>query len=156
MTTPSRFGDSSGHGRTTQVALIALLAAAVQAQPVADPTRPAAALLGEAVASRPASGASSRPAPVVAPAALPALQSLQIPRDGVPSALLGGRVVRVGDHIGEHLVTAIDGRGVSLHGPRGEQRLSLFASVTKSASREPAAARAAFAPDSVSRSQDTP
>lgn len=155
MTTPTRPGDTSGHGRTARVACIALLAAAVQAQPVADPTRPAAALISEPATPRLVSAPSPKPA-AAAPAPLPALQSVQIPRDGAPNALLGGQVVRVGDRIGEHLVTAIDGQGVSLRGPRGEQRLALFANVTKSASREGGTPRAALAPDSVTRSQDTP
>ena len=157
MTNPSHPAPANNHhGRTARVACIALLAAAVQAQPVADPTRPSAALLSDLAAPKTSGAPSAKPVVASAPAALPLLQSVQIPRQGQPSALLGGHVVRVGDHSGDHLVVAIDGQGLTLRGPRGEQRLALFASVTKSASRDSAAPRAAFAPESVTRSQDTP
>lgn len=137
---------------------MALLAAAVQAQPVADPTRPSAALLGDAPASKTSGAASPRSpsAPAPAATALPRLHSVQLPRHGAASALLDGRVLRVGERSGDHLVVAIDGQGVTLRGPRGEQRLALFASVTKSASGEATTARASLAPESANRSQDTP
>jgi hypothetical protein len=156
MTNPSLPAPANHHGRPAWVACMALLAAAVQAQPVADPTRPSAALLGDLSAPKAVGAPLAKPLAAPASTALPPLRSVQIPRQGPPSALLGGRVVRVGDHSGEHLVVAIDSQGVTLRGPRGEQRLALFASVTKSASRDAAAPRAAFAPESVTRSQDTP
>jgi hypothetical protein len=156
MTNPSLPTATNHLGHTAWVACLALLGAAVQAQPVADPTRPSAALLGDAPVAKTGTAATPRPVAAAAPAALPPLRSVQIPQQGPPSALLGGRVVRVGDHSGEHRVVAIDSQGVTLRGPRGEQRLALFAGITKSASRDTAAPRAALAPESVTRSQDTP
>ena len=98
--------------------------------PLADPTRPAA----PAAAAHPAArnGATSAAAP-----AWPQLQSVQVSAQGGSSALVDGRVVRVGERIGELTVAAIDAQGILLRGPRFEQRLALLPGVAKTASAQP-------------------
>ena len=51
-----------------------------------------------------------------------------------------GRLVRVGDRIGDQSVAAIDRHGLTLRGPHGEQRLSLLTGITQTASRSTAPA----------------
>ena len=53
------------------------------------------------------------------------LQSLQVSVRGESSALVDGRVVRVGDRLGETVVVTIDTQGILLRGPRYEQRIAL-------------------------------
>ena len=116
-----------------------LLASHAFAEPVLDPTRPMAALLGEPAEAGPAKAArSAAPAASAPVAATPRLQSVQTSSSGAASALLDGRVVRVGDRVGEQSVSAIDRRGLTLRGPRGEQRLSLLTGITQTASRSAA------------------
>ena len=54
---------------------------------------------------------------------------------GASSALLDGRLVHVGERIGKHSVAAIDRDGITLRGPRGDQRLPLLSGITQTASR---------------------
>jgi hypothetical protein len=56
---------------------------------------------------------------------------------GASTALLDGRLVRVGDRVGESSVVAIDPQSITLRNARGEQRLSLLPGITQTASREP-------------------
>lgn len=108
---------------------------------LADPTRPPALLTGPA---RPggavqATTASQRTtadhtrAPQPASAAVPQLQSpqlqsLQLPRDGsAPSALIDGRLLRIGERLGEWTVQAIERDAVWLRrGRAAPQRLALL------------------------------
>ena len=46
-------------------------------------------------------------------------------------ALLDGRLVQVGDRVGDSTVTVIDDDGVVLRGPKGLQRLSLTPAANK-------------------------
>jgi hypothetical protein len=116
-----------------------LFATPAFAEPVLDPTRPMAALLGEPADAGPAKAArSAAPAASAPAAASPRLQSVQTSNSGAASALLDGRLVRVGDRVGEQSVAAIDRRGLTLRGPRGEQRLSLLTGITQTASRSAA------------------
>jgi hypothetical protein len=117
-----------------------LFATPAFAEPVLDPTRPMAALLGEPADAGPAKAARSAAPAASAPAAAspPRLQSVQTSNSGAASALLDGRLVRVGDRVGEQSVAAIDRRGLTLRGPRGEQRLSLLTGITQTASRSAA------------------
>jgi hypothetical protein len=115
----------------------ALFAAHAAAEPVLDPTRPMAALLGEPAEAGPSKApraAAAAPAASAAPST-PRLQSVQTSANGASSALLDGRLVRVGDRVGEQSVAAIDRHGLTLRGPRGEQRLSLLTGITQTASR---------------------
>lgn len=113
--------------------LLLLGAAALAAAQGADPTRPPAALLGGAE-SAPAGKAPRAAAPASAPApALPVLQSVQIQRDGVATALIDARLLRVGDAAGSAWrVAAIDAAGVLLKDAKGrELRLALGGNVIR-------------------------
>ena len=118
--------------------LPALAATPAQAQvpgpgpALADPTRPGS--LAAPAPQRRSEPAASATAPV-APA-WPQLQSVQIAAQGGSTALVDGRVLRVGDRIGELSVAAIDAQGVSLRGARFEQRLALLPGVLKVASHQ--------------------
>jgi hypothetical protein len=100
------------------------------APPLPDPTRPAA--FAEPAASS-AEARRSETAAVTAPAA-PQLQSVQIAANGGSTALVDGRLVRVGGRVGELTVFAIDEQGLWLRGARQDQRLSLLPGVAKLAS----------------------
>jgi hypothetical protein len=109
---------------------------------LADPTRPPALLAGPA---RPgdtiqAAAASHRTtndnARAPRPAATaPQLQSLHRPRDGgAPSALIDGRLLHIGERLGDWTVQSIDADAVWLrlgHGP--PQRLALLPALNLSA-----------------------
>ena len=106
------------------VGLSLLAAVSAHAGPApADPTRPAGftrTVPTPAVRGVGAVDAATAPAPV-----RPMLQSLQVPVRGESSALVDGRVVRVGDRLGETVVVTIDTQGILLRGPRYEQRIAL-------------------------------
>jgi hypothetical protein len=107
-----------------------------------DPTRPPALLAGPArtgdtvqaaAASRRATNDNARtPRPA---AAAPQLQSLQLPRNGgTPSALIDGRLLHIGERLGDWTVQAIDADAVWLrrgHDPL--QRLALLPALNPSA-----------------------
>ena len=121
--------------QTLRAALIGalLVTAHAVAEPVPDPTRPMGLADTEA---RPVRAARSASAPAAVQAPLPKLQSIQVlAGQGGSNALVDGRLVRVGDRLGEFNVTAIDRNGLTLLGPRGEQRLPLLTGVTQTASR---------------------
>jgi len=100
-------------------------AGACPAQGLPDPTRPPPMLMG--AASAPPAPARAASAPAVAPAPAPRLLSIQMPREGQPSALVDDRLLRVGDRLGDRTVTAIDAQGLSLRSPKGTvERLSLL------------------------------
>jgi len=113
--------------RPRHLALLLLLAAggAAAAPPagLADPTRPPGAV------AAPVAAASNTP-PKVAPAP-PRLQSVQLGRGGEATALVDGRLLRVGDALGEAKVVAIDLQGLQLLGPRGSERLWLLAALVQ-------------------------
>jgi hypothetical protein len=120
----------------------ALVSAPARAQGAPDPTRPAAALLAEPGEAHPAKAARSVAAAASASASavttVPRLQSVQVNAGGgagAASALLDGRLVRVGDRVGDKSVATIDRHGLTLRGPNGEQRLSLLTGITQAASR---------------------
>ena len=100
------------------------------APPLPDPTRPAA--FAELVASS-AVARRSETSVATAPAA-PQLQSVQLAANGGSTALVDGRLVRVGGRVGELTVFAIDEQGLWLRGARQDQRLSLLPGVAKLAS----------------------
>ena len=106
------------------VGLSLLAAVSAHAGPApADPTRPAGftrTVPTPAVRGVGAVDAATAPAPV-----RPMLQSLQVSVRGESSALVDGRVVRVGDRLGETVVVTIDTQGILLRGPRYEQRIAL-------------------------------
>jgi len=122
-----------------------LLASAASAGPLADPTRPPAALAapgGLAAAALPhranldtarAIAAAARAAEPPSQAAPANVQAVQLPADGAALALVDGRQVKVGDTVDGRAVLAIDGQGLLLKGPRGPERLWLLAGTPKQA-----------------------
>lgn len=126
------------------VCCLALPAPAAHGGPLADPTRPPAALLapgGMAAAALPhkanldtarAIAAAARAAEAAAPPPAPALvQGVQLPANGPASALVDGKPVKVGDQLDGRTVLAIDAQGLLVKGPRGPERLWLLAGASK-------------------------
>lgn len=112
-------------------ALLACVPVFVHAQTVTDPTRPPASALPEP-AQRSTEAAARAPRAPATPASAPQLQSIQLPRQGAPSALVDGRIVRIGERIGDQTVVSIDAQGVLLRGARGPSlTLSLLNGVLK-------------------------
>lgn len=113
--------------------VVALLAYGTHAQaespgPLVDPTRPHAVAV-PAVAGAPARADSS-----AAPRAWPTLQSVQIPLHGDASAMVDGRIVRVGERIGDATLTAIDAQSIVLRTSRYTQHIGLTPGIGKTAS----------------------
>lgn len=77
-----------------------------------DPFTAAAMVAPAASAAGPA-----RPAARLAPAAGPVCEAVMLGA-GQPTALIDGRLVRVGDQVRQYVVERIDARGVSLGGPQ--------------------------------------
>lgn len=130
----------------TVASLALLLAGAAQAGPLADPTRPPAALMapgGMAAAALPhkanldtarAIAAAARAAePPPAPAAPAVVQAVQLAANGAASALVDGRPVKVGETLDGRTVLAIDAQGLLVKGPRGPERLWLLSGAPKQA-----------------------
>jgi hypothetical protein len=69
--------------------------------------------------------------PSKAAPAPPTLQSVQLRHTGEATALVDGRLLRVGDAVGDSKVVAIDLQGVQLQGPGGSQRLWLLAALVQ-------------------------
>lgn len=118
--------------------------AAPPAGPLADPTRPPAALSapgGLAAAALPhqanrdtarAIAAAQRAAePPAAPPAPLLVQAVQLPTSGAAVALVDGRPVKVGEQVDSRTVLAIDAQGLLVKGPRGPERLWLLGSTAK-------------------------
>jgi MSHA biogenesis protein MshK len=118
---------------------VCLVAAAAQAQTVADPTRPP-------TAAAPAASAPARAASAPAPQVL-RVQSVQLPREGRASALVDNRLVFVGDKLGAGTVAAIDALGVEFKRADGRsERLRLIdAAIVKQAALAPAPSTAPVA-----------
>ena len=120
------------HLRRRHPGWLLLAAGAAAAAPptgLADPTRPPGV-----VAAPMAAAAGTVPKTAPAP---PRLQSVQLGRAGESSALVNGRLLRVGDALGEAKVVAIDLQGLQLQGPRGSERLWLLAALVQQRSAPP-------------------
>lgn len=100
-----------------------LVPAAAAAPPLPDPTQPPGARSAQA-SPRPAAPRAS------APTVRPRVTSILIPQRGEASAWVDGRLLRVGERLpGGETLAHIDAHGITLQGPRGEQRLQLLADV---------------------------
>ena len=106
------------------------------APPLADPTQPPDFTPG--AGGRTVSTAARLAAEGLRTPALHQLQAVQTSARGVATALINGRVVRVGDLLGDGpsgvTVQAIDADGVTLLGPHYRQRLALTPGGTKTPS----------------------
>lgn len=69
------------------------------------------------------------------------LTSVILPKDGQPSAVIGGHVVPLGGKVGNARLVHIDESGVLLSGPDGRERLFMTPDVTKKTNLTNAAAR---------------
>ena len=99
-----------------------LLPVAATAQSVlSDPTRPATAGAVD-------SGAGMSVGP--------ALQSVILPKGGRPVALIDGQELRVGDKLGDGVVTFIGETQVKIKGPAGVEVLRLTPGVEKTSRRK--------------------
>jgi MSHA biogenesis protein MshK len=119
--------------RRREGVVLALLAcgvhAAALAQPLADPTRP-----GPGTAAAAVDGGAPRPAGEAAPKTWPQLQSVRISAPGEASAVIDGRLVRKGDHVGDAVVVTIEARSVVLRTTHYTQQIGLTPGVVKTAS----------------------
>lgn len=110
-----------------------------------DPTRPPNAVLramsakqgggqapmAAAPAAQPASAAASGASAPEPAKRVPRLTSVRLSAELGSVALLDGRMVGVGDRVGDSTVVSIDDDGVVLRGAKGLQRLSLTPAVSK-------------------------
>ena len=83
-----------------------------------DPTRPPPGLSADSTA---AAGADTAPV----------LQSVLIPKQGRPLAVIGGRTVRLGEKYGTSRLVRVREDEVVLEGPAGVERLTLHPGVEK-------------------------
>ena len=140
-------GARRSSGPLSALAALGLAATALPgaAGPLADPTRPPAALMapgGLAAATLPhranldtarAIAAAARAADAPPPAPPATVQAVQLAANGTALALVDGRQVRVGDLVDGRAVLAIDIQGLLLKGPRGPERLWLLDGTPKQA-----------------------
>lgn len=92
-----------------------------QSSSPSDPTRPP---IGVQSVEAPVPGESAKPVSLI-------LQSILRPREGKPSALIGGQIVVLGGMVGERRLIALSEKEAVLKGPDGIERLSLTPSVEK-------------------------
>lgn len=119
--------------RTAALLLAGIAHAFAGAEPLTDPTRPPGVAPAVAAAARAASS-------VAAPPEAPQLRSIQLWPRGDSSALVDGRVVRVGDPLGDATVVGIDAHGVLLRRGAHDQRLALLPGAAKTIAAGPAPA----------------
>lgn len=102
--------------------LVVLPAHAQSGGGLADPTRPAAAYLP--------GGVAEAGVPTIAP--LSRLTSVKLPHRGaVPSAVIDGQLVRLGERVGEDKLVKVNETSVVLEGKEGRETLYLIPDVTK-------------------------
>lgn len=123
-------------------ALVGVWSRAADVIVLADPTRPPNAVL-RAMNARNGGGQAAVPAPAAPDAASaasapakpvhrePRLTSVRVSQGLGSVALIDGRLVQVGDRVGDGTVASIDDDGVVLRGPKGAQRLSLTPAASK-------------------------
>jgi hypothetical protein len=113
--------------RSRHLALLGLLwAMPAWSAEALDPTRPPAPPMpAPAVA---AAGAGEDRTAAAGDAATPALvlQSLHLPHSGDATAIISGRLYRVGDRLGAETITRIDAHGVVLKGPTATRGLTPY------------------------------
>lgn len=93
--------------------LLALLSGLAAAEALPDPTRPPGGAAGEFQAGEGIEGA------------VPRLQSVFLPQQGKPAAIIDGRMVRLGDKIGDGRLTRLSEIEAVIVGAQGIQRLRL-------------------------------
>lgn len=101
------------------IGLGALVPAWADSIAVADPTRPPGQMLTEGSDGAPEEGAQR-------------LQSVLLPKGGRPLAVIGGKVVRLGEKVGEARLIRVNESEAVLSGPQGMEHLYLTPDVKKS------------------------
>lgn len=99
------------------VVLCLLAAGAAAAESLSDPTRPPGNIAGAALEAGSDGGLR--------------LQSVLSPQGGRASAIINGKVVRVGDRVGEARLVRLNETEAVLQGPNGMERLFLVPDVSK-------------------------
>lgn len=99
-------------------AIFMLFAASVSSQTLADPTQPPGGYV-----------ASDNDVPTVTVG--PALDSVLVPKNGAPLAIISGKTVRVGESYGENRLIRVTEREAVLEGPAGIERLLLTPGIEK-------------------------
>lgn len=89
------------------------------------------AVMGAAPVPQPASAAASGASAPEPAKRVPRLTSVRLSAELGSVALLDGRLVGVGDRVGDSTVVSIDDDGVVLRGAKGLQRLSLTPAASK-------------------------
>jgi MSHA biogenesis protein MshK len=115
------------------VFFLAFFAASAPAQPLADPTQPPAEF---------AQGGEDAAAREDAPEEETRLDSVLLPKDGRPLAVIGGRQVRLGEYLGGRRLIRLTEREAVLEGPDGIERLFLTPGIEKTATRRESKAKA--------------
>ena len=125
MMTPDSHLAALARGLST--AALACFAAAAFAGN--DPTAPPPGLNGasEGTPRAAAHAASAAPAASAPIAQAPRLESVRFGGDQPATALVDGRMVHVGDRVGDAVVIAIDDQGLSLRSAKGAPRLLALA-----------------------------
>ena len=99
--------------------VLCLVAGLARGEALVDPTRPPPAFAAEAAGND-------------APAdAAPRLQSVVVPRQGKPTAVISGQTVRLGEMWGDSRLVRVTESEVVLDGPQGRQRLLLTPEASK-------------------------
>lgn len=107
-----------------RVLALALACFAAGAMAGADPTAPPPGLMAasDGSARAPARAASAAHAASAASASVPRVESVRFGGERPATALIDGRMLAVGDHLGDAVVTSIDEQGVSLRSTKGAAR----------------------------------
>lgn len=119
MVSPLKFG-----------AFLLMLAAPVCAETLADPTKPPASFVGASAGAENAEG-------------VPRLQSVMVPKHGLPAAVISGKTVRQGGVWGDSRLLQVTENSVLLVGPQGRQRLLLLPDVQKEMVKDESTAKPA-------------
>lgn len=110
--------------------LFGLAAGVAGAEALSDPTRPPPGFAGE-----------TGDAPVADSG--PLLQSVMVPRQGRPAAVISGKTVRQGETWGDSRLVEVTENSVLLVGPQGRQRLLLLPDVQKEMVKDESTAKPA-------------
>ena len=117
------------HAFAQRLLALALACFAGAALAGADPTAPPPGLAAAADGSShaPARAASGAHAASAAAPGIPRVESVRFGGARPATALVDGRMLAVGDRLGDAVVTAIDEQGVSLRSTKGASRLLAMA-----------------------------
>lgn len=113
------------------LALVCLHTSNAGALEIKDPTQPPMTRAAPAAGTGRVTGLLRPNAPSSPALPPPRVQSLHLPEHGAASALIDGRLLHVGDRLGELTITQIDPQGVELKSTRGMERLQIVTGILK-------------------------